>query len=54
MVVLVAAQGAGARPWHFLLDTTAGVTCLAAGLALAFAGLAWIDRIAAVAVDGGG
>jgi tight adherence protein B len=54
LVVLVVAQGAGARPWHFLLDTYPGLVCLGAGTALAFTGLWWIDRIASVAVDGGG
>ena len=54
VVVLLAAQGIGARPWHFLLDTPAGVGCLAAGVALSLAGLAWIDRIAAASSEGGG
>ena len=54
VVVLLAAQGIGARPWHFLLDTPAGVGCLASGVALSFAGLGWIDRIAAASVDGRG
>jgi tight adherence protein B len=54
VVVLLAAQGIGARPWHFLLDTGPGVGCLAAGVALALAGLGWIDRIAARSVDGRG
>jgi len=53
LVVLVAAQGAGARPWHFLLDTAPGVACLAVGVALSLAGLAWIDRIGATAADEG-
>lgn len=53
VVVLLAAQGIGARPWHFLLDTTPGVGCLAAGVALSLAGLAWIDRIAAASTEGG-
>jgi tight adherence protein B len=54
VVVLVAAQGVGARPWHFLLDTAPGIGCLAAGAALSFGGLAWIDRIAAASVAGTG
>ena len=53
VVVLLAAQGAGARPWSFLTANPVGLLCLAAGLALSLAGLAWIDRIAASAVDGG-
>jgi tight adherence protein B len=52
-VVLVAAHGAGARPWQFLLDSYPGLACLATGTALTFTGLWWIDRIAAAAVDGG-
>lgn len=54
VVVLLAAQGIGARPWHFLLDTPAGVACLGAGVALSLAGLAWIDRIAASSVEASG
>jgi tight adherence protein B len=54
VVVLLAAHGVGARPWHFLLDTAPGVGCLAAGAGLALAGLGWIDRIAARSLDGGG
>ena len=54
VVVLLAAQGIGARPWHFLLDTPAGVACLGAGVALSLAGLGWIDRIAAASVEVGG
>jgi tight adherence protein B len=52
VVVLVGAQGIGARPWQFLFSTAAGTVCLAVGLALAFAGLTWIDRIAAAARRG--
>jgi tight adherence protein B len=52
VVVLVAAQGVGARPWMFLFDTGAGVGCLAGGVALSLLGLWWIDRIAAAAVSG--
>ena len=54
VVVLLAAQGIGARPWHFLLDTVAGVTCLGAGVLLSLAGLGWIDHIASRSVEGGG
>ncbi len=43
--VLLAAQGVGAEPWHFLLDTVPGVGCLAGGLALTAVGLRWIDAI---------
>ena len=52
VVVLVAAQGMGARSWEFLMSTPLGVGCLAAGLALALLGMWWIDRIAAAAVEG--
>jgi tight adherence protein B len=54
LVVLLAAQGIGARPWHFLLDTAAGVACLGAGVTLSLLGLGWIDRIAATSVGGAG
>jgi tight adherence protein B len=52
VVVLVAAQGMGAGSWEFLTSTSAGVGCLAAGLALALLGMWWIDRIATAAVEG--
>lgn len=45
--VLLMAAGVGGRPWQFLLASPAGLACLAAGAALAFTGLWWIDRIAA-------
>jgi tight adherence protein B len=54
VVVLLAAQGIGARPWHFLLDTPAGVACLGAGVVLSLLGLTWIDRIAAGSVEADG
>lgn len=53
VVVLLAAEGIGARPWHFLLSTVAGVSCLGVGVALALTGLWWIDRIGAAAAEGG-
>lgn len=39
----------GANPLAFLLQTTAGVICLAAGTALAVAGLWWVERLAGAA-----
>jgi tight adherence protein B len=45
------AAGVGADPWHFLLDTPAGLACLGVGLGLALLGLAWIDRIAVAVLE---
>lgn len=53
VVVLLAAQGIGGRPWHFLLATPVGVVCLGAGVSLVAAGLLWIDRIAHRTLEGG-
>ncbi len=50
-LVLLMGAGIGGDPWHFLLETPAGLACLALGLALAFTGLHWVDRIAAAAVE---
>ncbi len=47
LVVLAMSSGVGGRPWRFLLDSSAGLACLAAGVGLALVGLWWIDRIAA-------
>lgn len=53
LVGLAAAQGAGTRAVQFLLQTPAGLVCLAGGLALGVGGLWWIERIAgSVARDG--
>lgn len=43
--VLALGSGVGGDPWTFLLDSPVGLTCLAAGLALAAFGLRWLDRI---------
>jgi tight adherence protein B len=51
VAVLVMGSGIGADPWAFLLSSSAGLACLGSGLALTFAGLTWIERIAGSAVD---
>lgn len=47
--VLALGSGLGGDPWGFLLRTPAGIGCLGTGLALAYLGLAWIERIASEA-----
>lgn len=51
VAVLVMGAGLGSDPWRFLLTTAFGLGCLSGGLVLTYVGLAWIDRIAAAAVD---
>lgn len=46
LAVLVMGRGAGSDPWEFLLGSPVGAVCLAGGLALLVAGLAWIELIA--------
>lgn len=44
---------AGGRPaWGFLLTTVPGVACLGAGLALAFVGMWWMERIVNAVEEG--
>jgi len=45
-LALAMGAGAGAAPWQFLLGTPIGLACLAGGLGLALAGLAWVEALA--------
>ncbi len=47
LLSLLMGTGAGGDPWAFLLDSPAGLACLALGAALGGLGLAWIEAIAA-------
>jgi tight adherence protein B len=44
--VLVLGRGLGGDPFGFLLESAPGLVCLCTGLALEYAGLAWLARIA--------
>ena len=44
--VLLLGSGIGGDPVGFLIDSTAGLVCLALGIALSFSGLLWLERIA--------
>jgi tight adherence protein B len=44
--VLLLGAGIGGDPVGFLTTTTAGLVCLGVGLALSYAGLLWLERIA--------
>lgn len=46
LFVLLLGMGIGGDPWGFLLDSTSGLVVLTVGLALSFAGLSWLGRIA--------
>ncbi|MGH3412857.1 MAG: type II secretion system F family protein [Marmoricola sp.] len=46
VLILALGGGLGVDPWQFLTGTPFGVGCLASGLALAYLGMAWIQRIA--------
>lgn len=51
VVGLLLGAGMGGNPVVILTGTWIGVSCLAAGCALACLGMAWIERIASSAVD---
>lgn len=46
LLTLGLGAGIGGDPWGFLLQSVPGLACLGAGLGLAFAGVAWIERLA--------
>jgi tight adherence protein B len=46
VAVVLLGNGLGGDPLGFLLRSTPGLVCLGLGLALEYAGLAWLARIA--------
>lgn len=53
VAALLMGSGAGGDPLAFLLGHPVGLACLAAGVGLALAGLAWIEALARAAGRGG-
>ena len=49
LVALAIGAGSGGDPLSFLIGTPIGLACLAGGLGLGLAGLAWIERLASEA-----
>jgi len=52
LVFVLAGSGLGGDPVAFLIATTPGLACLSAGLALSYAGLEWLQRIADAVLRG--
>jgi tight adherence protein B len=52
VVFVLAGSGLGGDPVAFLSGSTVGLACLSAGLALTYAGLAWLQRIADAVLRG--
>ena len=52
LAVLAMSAGIGGDPWTFLFASPLGLCCLALGASFAFAGLLWIERIAAAVLTG--